>query len=529
MRTLQTDALVIGSGFGAAAPALRLSEAGCSVLMLEKGGNIVSETDFRQTNDPKYLLRYLKGVSGDSVAFSYAEALGGGSGFYEMVSLRAPSLAFDQRDADGKRLWPGGVDRAAMDPFYDMAEKMLNVEQIGTDEIPRSGVMFSHLMKKLGYSCDRARYAVKGCVGSGYCVSGCIYGAKQSLHLNYLPQAKAAGMEVMTDVEVVRIRPLKTMTRPVGARATLCLLPDRYEVECRQRTNGETFVVRAKLVVVGGGTVGTAKILMDSADGLPLLSRHVGRNIAFNGSVKAVGLLPEGLEDVDMLSGRSHPGMISYHFLKSLGITISSAKPLPIHAVSAARLVLDGEEGRPDYWGAAHVELMKLFRRRMIVVYALGLTPPTASLRRSTGGEIEPELPIDDSLAAYYRNTKNLLNSIFTRNGGTVVNAKSVDQEGAVHKGIRFETTHMIGSCRMANSCDDGVTDAYGEVFNYPGLFVTDGAAIPSSLAVNSSLTILANAERVASYVVRRYGLEKRQKIDLPGAIARRKEGVGVK
>jgi cholesterol oxidase len=92
-----------------------------------------------------------------------------------------------------------------------------------------------------------------------------------------------------------------------------------------------------------------------------------------------------------------------------------------------------------------------------------------------------------------------------------VVNAEGVDQEGAPHEGIRFETTHMIGSCRMADSAAEGVTDAYGEVFNYPGLFVTDGAAIPSSLAVNSSLTILANAERVASHLARCYGPEKRE------------------
>jgi cholesterol oxidase len=51
------------------------------------------------------------------------------------------------------------------------------------------------------------------------------------------------------------------------------------------------------------------------------------------------------------------------------------------------------------------------------------------------------------------------------------------------------------------------VTDANGEVFDHPGLYVSDGAAIPSSLAVNTSLTILANAERVAAGILRRYDL----------------------
>ncbi|MCL4280470.1 MAG: FAD-binding protein, partial [Ignavibacteriaceae bacterium] len=74
MENLQTDVLVIGSGFGAAAPALRLSEAGFKVLMIEKGKNIVPEKDFRMTQDPKYFLKYLTGISDKSMSFTYAEA-----------------------------------------------------------------------------------------------------------------------------------------------------------------------------------------------------------------------------------------------------------------------------------------------------------------------------------------------------------------------------------------------------------------------------------------------------------------------
>src|SRR6266849_312033 len=149
MRTVNTEVLVIGSGFGAAAPALRLSKAGHRVLIIEKGKDIVPEKDFKQTSDPKYLLQYLKSISSETMSFTYAEGLGGGSGFYEMVSLRAPSRVFEQTDEIGNRLWPGGIDRSSMDPHYDTAEEMLNVEQIGLDEIPKSGVVFSLLMKNL--------------------------------------------------------------------------------------------------------------------------------------------------------------------------------------------------------------------------------------------------------------------------------------------------------------------------------------------------------------------------------------------
>ncbi len=511
MKTINTEALIIGSGFGAAAPALRLSQAGLQVLMLEKGNDVVPERDFKHTQGPKYLLHYLKGLSNDAIGFTYAEALGGGSGFYEMVSLRAPEKTFDQFDTDNKRLWPAGITRSTLDPFYDLAEEMLHVEQIGVNEIPKSGIAFATLMKNLGYSCDRARYAVKGCIGSGFCVTGCLFGAKQSLHYNYLPQATSHGVQIMTDSEVLSVRTLPIdFMPPTGS--TLGQLPYRYEVYCRNTKEGDKFRVNAKLVILGAGTIGTAKLLLNSRQYLPRLSRHVGKNIAFNGSVKTAGLLPDGFIEGDMLTGRSHPGMISYHFFDSLGITVSSAKPLPLDVAASVHLTVAGEAGTA-YWGQQHVELMKLYRRKMIVLYALGLTPPCAEIRQTGPDKFEPQLEITPAIRTYYEQTKGLLHSILTKNGCKILKAKSIDGEGKEYGDIHFTTTHMIGSCRMADSKSNGVTDAFGEVFDYPGLFISDGAAIPASLAVNSSLTILANAERVAAHMARRFGRAKARPI----------------
>lgn len=485
---METEVLVIGSGFGAAAPALRLCQAGHRVLLIEKGPDIVPKRDFRQTTSPRYLQSYLKGMGGPTVSFTYAEGLGGGSGFYEMVSLRAPARAFEQRDAGGRRLWPLGVDRAALDPYYDRAERMLRVTQIPEDEVPRSGVAFSQLMGNLGYSCDRARYAVRGCMGSGFCVSGCIFGAKQSLHLNYLPQAKRAGLRVETGLEALSIRPISDGS------------PHRYEVRCRG-TAGEVSI-RARTVVLGGGTVGTAKLLLESAPFLPKLGPHVGKNIAFNGSVKAAGLLRDGLAEGDMLSGMSHPGMISYEFWESRGITISCAKPLPLTLAASARIWVRGETREPRDWGRAHVDLMKQYRRRMLVLYALGLTPPAAEIRRVGPGRFAPHLALDGALRKYHAETKALLESLFERNGCRVIDSRPTDLEGTPHDDLHFDTTHMTGSCRMADRCEDGVVDRNAEAFHHPGLYVTDGAALPGSLGVNSSLTILANAERIAEHLV---------------------------
>ncbi len=510
MKRIQTDILVVGSGFGAVAPALRLAERGCRVTIFEKGPHIDVRKDLKQTQNPQYLKKYIKGSGGQNINFTFAEGLGGGSTFYEMVSLRAPSLAFEQVDYTGQRLWPAGLSRSHFDPYYKMGEEMIGVQQIEKDKIPKSGVAFSHLMKNLGYSCDRARYAVRSCIGSGYCISGCIFGGKQSLHLNYLPALYRHNVDVMSTTEVLHIkcRPGDKNNFRDGhsSKVSLSELPFRYEIHARDTHTGEPLVCFAKILILAAGTVGTARILLNSRPYLAHLSHQVGKNIAFNGSVKIVGMIPEGIAEADMWSGMSHSGMISYHFLKSHGVTISCAKPLPVILTSAAQLSLENKQGMPEnYWGTSHVSLMKKARRRMLVLYALGLTRDFAEINISASGKVSPELKVTQNLRNYYKRTKSLLESLFTRNGGQVVHAEMVNRKGEPYEDLYFSTSHMTGSCRMAESKEDGVTDKYGEVFGYPGIFVTGGAAVPGSLAVNSSLTILANAERIGDHLVRKY------------------------
>lgn len=485
------DALVVGSGFGAMAPALRLAQSGLRVRILEKGPHVDTGT-FRMTQDPAYLTRYLKGIAGPRINLTFAEALGGGSGFYEMVSLRAPSIAFRQRDVTGRALWPDGVDRAGLDPFYDLAEGMLKVEQIAEAQVPKSGLVFARLMRNLGYSCDRARYAVQDCLGSGFCVSGCVFARKQSLHLNYIPQAVAAGAEVCCETVVQAIRP-----QPSHGRAG-------YEVIATTGATGEVVRHWAPLVVLGGGTVGTALLLLRSRPALRGLSRALGRHIAFNGGARVPALLPPGFPDGDMYTGRSHPGMISYEFLESHGLTISAVKPLPLQVVASARLTRAGCED--DWWGDGHVGLMRQLRTRGIILISLGLTPPAGRLRLRDNGAPHLSLAPQPALTAHRRAAGALLRSILTRNGCELLDARFVDHAGRPQREDHAASAHQVGSARMADDPVDGVCDRWGEVHGHPGLFITDGAAIPGSLAVNTSLTILANAERVAAELVRRHG-----------------------
>ncbi|HXV87039.1 MAG TPA: GMC oxidoreductase, partial [Gemmatimonadales bacterium] len=162
-------------------------------------------------------------------------------------------------------------------------------------------------------------------------------------------------------------------------------------------------------------------------------------------------------------------------------------------------------ERDPGYWGAANVDLMRQYRHRLMVLVTFGMTPPLGRLELDAEGRRVLRLPLNGDLRTYYRDTKELLHSILRGNGCRIVRTEFLDSQGVPREDLHFSTAHQVGSCRMADSKKRGVTRVTGEVFDYPGMYVTDGSAIPGSLAVNTSLTILANAERITAGMLSRY------------------------
>ena len=488
MKTITTDVAVIGSGFGGSVVARRLQEAGHQVTVLEKGPRIDPYADFQQTQDPKTVLKYIHNVNSEGLALTYAEALGGGSGFYEMASIRTPHQVFNWRDPDtGERVWPRSISRDVMDPYYDIAEKAVNAAIVDWERLPRSGAVLAQLLDQAGFTATRVKHAERGCIGSGYCITGCVYGAKQSMLVTHLPAAEEAGATIITDVDVRHLRPSDHH-------------PYRYDVICVDRTNNSRLVVRAKTVVLGAGVVGSAAVLLRSRKNLPHLSAQVGRNVASNGMVQAIGLIPESAPHIDMYAGRSHSGVVCYDYLETENITISSCNALPLYMYSGARITEDRNDA--PYWGPHHLALVKRIKAHGLVLYSLGMFPGIGSIRIDTDGSPivdQGDLAVYD---AYQDRVKTVLHDLYRRMKCTPLRVTPLDGEGRPYKRSHVNTTHMTGSCRMADSDRHGVCNSRGEVFHYPGIFVADSSALPTSLAVNPSLTIMANAERIVPSIL---------------------------
>jgi cholesterol oxidase len=82
----------------------------------------------------------------------------------------------------------------------------------------------------------------------------------------------------------------------------------------------------------------------------------------------------------------------------------------------------------------------------------------------------------------------------------------------------RVVTVHPLGGCPMGQNGSQGVVDGYGQVFNHPGLWVTDGSVMPGPVGSNPSLTIAAFADRAAEEIIAQH--QRWQ-----GGVLRRAEG----
>ena len=288
------DAVVIGTGFGGAVAACRLTQAGKSVCVLERGRRY-DKGDFpRPALRPDHLphtarwawaLDYgmwdVKDLQG-TLAIQVA-GYGGGSLGYANVHLRAPQAAFTHG-------WPAVYSRAELDPYYDVAAAVLRVRPIPSTFIPTAQVAAPLpkvvAMQGAARSLGREPWLFlpplaidfDTCVMCGECIAGCQFHAKNTLDLNYLAAAERLGADVRTLAEVLDIR-------DDGAEAG-------YVVTYHDHVTGDAAAtVRARSVFLCAGSVNSTHLLLRSKDhvGMAEASRpNVGRRFFVNGDAIAM-------------------------------------------------------------------------------------------------------------------------------------------------------------------------------------------------------------------------------------------------
>lgn len=274
------DVVVIGSGYGGSVPAARLAEGGMSVVVLERGPRW-GTGDLRQSDDLRDIQRIVELVVGSSnVAFRTGKMVGGASVPMDGAHFRVPTKSFDALDPGGRRFWPSACDRSTMDPFYDAAEAMLHIRQVGWNEVSRAGGLFAKMIDRIGGTVERSRMNYADCLRCGFCATGCIYEKKWTMLQTYIPAAEAAGAEFRPGCAADHVE------------------PDATGWIVKYTQDGVAKEIRGQRVIVGGGGIHSPAFLLRSAPFLPGLSAQTGENFNNNGEHPFIGILPEDFDDL---------------------------------------------------------------------------------------------------------------------------------------------------------------------------------------------------------------------------------------
>jgi cholesterol oxidase len=551
------DVIVIGSGFGGSVSALRLTEKGYSVCVLEAGRRFTRETLPKNSWDTKnYIWAPALGLYGiqrihvlSNVMILAGAGVGGGSLNYANTLYVPPPAFFKDRQWGHITDW-----QEELKPYYDQAQRMLGVRLNPTmtpsDEhlkttAERMGVGDSFHMAPVGVffgdgeDADGTSTAKPGaevadpyfggagpsrraCSECGECMTGCRHGAKNTLNENYLYLAEKAGAEVrpMTTVREIEELPggegesadggedeATDVGTGGGGFAVTCVATDKRK--------GPRTVLRCRKVVVAAGTYGTQTLLhrMRDTGTLPRLSERLGELTRTNSEALV------GAQTIDRRYRKKWKDGRKLDFTRGVAITSSIHPDEHTHiepvrygkgsnAMSAlTTLQVNHETKLPKLLG----HLITCLRH------------PNLFLRSLSGRKWSERIIIglvmqthDNSLTTY-RKEKGLGKGLLTaRQGHGAPNPAYIPEgaEAARHLADEINgfpgtnlgelmgmplTAHFLGGCPIGADADSGVIDPYHRLYGHPGISVVDGSAVSANLGVNPALTITAQAERAMS------------------------------
>jgi cholesterol oxidase len=513
------DVIVVGSGFGGSVTAMRLSQKGYRVAVVEAGKRWRA-SDFPKSNWNvwKYLwaprlrcfgiqkITLLQGVM-----VLHGSGVGGGSLVYANTLMQPNDAVFADPSWNPSVPWS-----RELAPHFQTARKMLGVttnpallesedalrrvgERMGvgaTFHPTEVGVFFGKPHERVpdpyfaGAGPERS-----GCVLCGGCMVGCRYLAKNTLDHNYLWFAERFGTRVFPETRVSRIRPLPDGGYELDTASTTSFFP----------RSGPR--LRAPRVVLAAGVLGTVDLLLRCRDihrTLPNVSASLGDFVRTNGESLLGATSFDRHRDLARgiaIGAAFHPNSLTeiqgVHYpagsgaMRLLGVPLTPdgnaiTRPLKMLWRMLVRLPQMLRLLTVADWAKSTLILLVMQHVDQHIRLRLGrsLLRPWRRLKgASTDKPIPSYLPVAQRAAEIlgeeiHGEPQNIIAEALLRTPATA---------------------HILGGCCIGTSADDGVIDPHHEVFGHPGLYVCDGSVIPGNLSVNPSLTITALAERFTS------------------------------
>lgn len=480
-RTIRADVCVIGTGAGGAPVAKELAEGGMSVVMLETGDRFTTD-DY--TARPREMTSMLYRDAGQTVTFGnvpivlpLGEGVAGSTLINSGTCFRTPDVILESW---GERFGLDCLAPAELDPYFRRVERELHVCQIPEDLAGNNALVIKRGIERLGWSGDFIFRNAAGCIGSGICNWGCPASAKLHMGLTYVPRAWDAGATTYTLCRAERIEVDGGRVRAVQAKASG---GGRLRVEC-------------DLAIVACGAIVTPLFLRKN--GLGGDSGELGHNLALH---PATGMRARFAEEINMASGVLQSFYVD-EFCDD-GIMFEGAGGPPDYA--AMGFPFSREQHRAlmlDYLNIAQFGLMVSDTSR-------------GSVRALPGNAFRISYDLNDEDLRTFKRGIELLCLLYWAAGAEEiyppVEGVGVLRDGDVdtlrnHELRREELTlaafHPLGTARADARPTHGVVDGDLKVWGVDGLYVSDGAVVPSSLGVNPQITIMALATRLAYHLL---------------------------
>ena len=507
------DVLVIGSGFGGSVTALRLTEKGYRVGVLETGRRFADD-EFAKTSWRlrKYLWAPKLGCFGiqrltllKNTFVMSGSGVGGGSLVYANTLYEPP----DKFYADPQ--WAHITDwKDELAPYYDQAKRMLGVvenpattaaDRVLEDVADDLGIGHTYRRTPVGVYFGQsgvdpffggAGPVRQKCTLCGECMTGCRVGAKNTTVKNYLYLAEQAGASVHPLTTAVSVRPVE------GGYAVDTERTGRWV-----RKGRRTFT--AAQVVFAAASLGTQRLLHQLRDTgtLPDLSPRLGLLARTNS--EAVLAARSLRDDTDYTRGVAitssiHPDAVTHvepvrygrgsNFMGLMTTVLVDASP------GKRRWVLGMKELWRQRRNVVKLHNPRRWSERMIgllVMQTLDNSVTTYTKRGLFGRRMTTKqgsgTPSPEWIPAGHEVTRRVAEKIGGLPQGAWTDLANIPITG-----------HFIGGCAIGDSPTTGVVDPYQRLYGYPGLHVVDGSAISANLGVNPSLTITAQAERAMAF-----------------------------
>jgi cholesterol oxidase len=544
---MDCDWLIIGSGFGGSVSALRLTEKGYRVVMLEKGRRLQAE-DFPKSNWnlKKWLWMPQLGWRGlfKMTFFRHVTVLSGvGVGGGSLVYANTLPIPKDHFFQGGQ--WSQLADwKTELAPFYEKARKMLGasvnplrtypdqiIQEVGqemgrTDFQPTTVAVY---FGQPGVTVPDPYFNGEGpprtgCNSCGGCMLGCRFGAKNTLDKNYLYLAEKRGLTIHADTEATWVRPLSG---------------GGYEVEALEGTSIFSRRKRrftARNVIFAGGVLGTVDLLLKlkaSPDGLPKLSDRLGDFIRTNSEALIGVVTPK--RDKDLSKGIAIGSILHTDEHSHLEPVRYSAGSGFFRLLSAPYVTGEGPVTRlARLFGVMLRHPLKMLRvtvardyaKQTIILLYMRTLDGYLSMKRGRGLMTALRQGLTTAVQAGSAPTANIPEA-------AELARRVADKMGGMPMSLANETVlgipttaHILGGCCMGDSAETGAIDSQHRLYGYEGLYAIDGSAVSANPGVNPSLTITALAERAMTFIPAKQQLEQGSTVavtesPLPVAVAR--------